>query len=79
MRRSAGVGDGELVEVTSPHGSAVRCAPRRRRVSPRGTHHVPHGFAEPNVGHLAATDADIDPLTGMPMLVGVPVSLRPAT
>ncbi len=41
-----------------------------------GTVAIPHGFAEPNVGHLTATDADLDPLTGMPMLVGVPVSLR---
>jgi len=41
-----------------------------------GTAVIPHGFTEPNVGHLTATGADLDPLTGMPTLVGVPVTLR---
>jgi hypothetical protein len=42
----------------------------------RGTLVVPHGFTDPNVGHLTATDVDVDPLSGMPTLVGVPVSLQ---
>jgi anaerobic selenocysteine-containing dehydrogenase len=70
-----GVRDGDQVEVTSPHGSLIAVARLDAAVSP-GTIAVPHGFAEPNVGRLTATDVDLDPLTGMPMLVGVPVSLR---
>ena len=42
----------------------------------RGTLVVPHGFTDPNVGHLTATDVDVDPLTGMPTLVGIPVSIE---
>lgn len=60
--------------MTSPHGSVVAVARLDPGMSP-GTVVIPHGFAEPNVGHLTATDADLDPLTGMPMLVGVPVTL----
>jgi anaerobic selenocysteine-containing dehydrogenase len=71
----AGVRDGDRVELTSPHGSVQAVARVDAGMSP-GTVVIPHGFAEPNVGHLTATDDDLDPLTGMPMLVGVPVSLR---
>jgi anaerobic selenocysteine-containing dehydrogenase len=71
----AGVRDGDRVQVTSPHGRIVATACLDAAMSP-GTVVVPHGFAEPNVGHLTATDADLDPLTGMPMLVGVPVTLQ---
>ena len=67
--------DGDRVQVTSPHGSLVAVARLDDGMSP-GTVVVPHGFAEPNVGHLTATDVDLDPLTGMPTLVGVPVTLR---
>jgi len=71
----AGVCDGDRVEVTSPHGSVVAVARLDDGMAP-GTVVIPHGFAEPNVGHLTATDEDLDPLTGMPALVGVPVTLR---
>jgi anaerobic selenocysteine-containing dehydrogenase len=72
---AAGVHDGDRVEVTSPHGSLVAIARIEAAMSP-GTVAVPHGFTDPNVGHLTAMDADVDPLTGMPTLVGVPVTLR---
>jgi anaerobic selenocysteine-containing dehydrogenase len=71
----AAVSDGDRVEVSTPHGSVTAVARLDDGMSP-GTVVIPHGFAEPNVGHLTATDADLDPLTGMPMLVGVPVTLR---
>lgn len=74
---AAGVGDGERVEVTSPHGSVVGSCRVDDRLA-RGTITIPHGFDEPNVGHLTATDQDVDPLTGMLTLVGVPLSLRTA-
>jgi anaerobic selenocysteine-containing dehydrogenase len=72
---AAGVHDGDRVQVTSPHGCLVATA-RLESAMSRGTVAVPHGFTEPNVGHLTATDVDLDPLTGMPTLVGVPVTLR---
>jgi anaerobic selenocysteine-containing dehydrogenase len=71
----ADVRDGDRVEVSSQHGSVVATA-RLDEDMARGTVVIPHGFAEPNVGRLTATDADLDPLTGMPTLVGVPVTLR---
>jgi anaerobic selenocysteine-containing dehydrogenase len=71
----AGVRDGDTVEVASPYGRLSGVLRVDEGMS-RGTLVVPHGFAEPNVGHLSATDEHIDPITGMPMLVGVPVSLR---
>lgn len=71
----AGVRNGDRVQVSSPHGSVVAVA-RLDDGMATGTVVIPHGFAEPNVGHLTATGADLDPLTGMPMLVGVPVTLR---
>jgi anaerobic selenocysteine-containing dehydrogenase len=73
---AAGVDDGDAVDVRSAHGSLYGTA----RIDPAlasGTVVVPHGFSDPNVGHLSAADVDVDPLTGMPMLVGVPVSVRP--
>ena len=75
--QAAGVDDGDDVEVVSAHGALGGTARVDDAVA-RGVVVVPHGFAEPNVGHLTAIDTDLDPLTGMPTLVGVPVSLRPA-
>ena len=72
-----GVGDGDTVEVASPHG-ALTGVVRVDDALARGTVNVPHGFAAPNVGHLTATDVDVDPLTGMPTLIGIPVELRRA-
>jgi anaerobic selenocysteine-containing dehydrogenase len=73
---AAGVRDGDLVEVTSPHGGVTGVA-RIDDALARGVVNIPHGFAGPNVGNLTATDVDVDPLTGMPTLIGVPLSLRP--
>jgi anaerobic selenocysteine-containing dehydrogenase len=73
---AAGVDDGAVVEVRSGHGAVHGTARFDSALAP-GTVVVPHGFSEPNVGHLSATDVDVDPLTGMPTLVGVPVSIRP--
>jgi hypothetical protein len=64
------------VDVRSAHGSLHGTA-RIDSTLCTGTMVVPTGFSEPNVGHLSATDIDIDPLTGMPTLVGTPVSVRP--
>jgi anaerobic selenocysteine-containing dehydrogenase len=69
------VDDGDRVVVTSPFGELEAHA-RIDESMARGTLVVPHGFSDPNVGHLTATDFDVDPLSGMPTLVGVPVSIR---
>jgi hypothetical protein len=39
---------------------------------------VPHGFREPTVGHLIASDLDIDPLTGTTLQSSVPVTVQPS-
>jgi anaerobic selenocysteine-containing dehydrogenase len=74
--QEAGVTDGMRVEVVSPFG-ALEGLSRIDGSMARGTLVVPHGFSDPNVCRLTATDVDIDPYTGMPTLVGVPVSVRP--
>jgi hypothetical protein len=46
----------------------------------RGTVSIPHGFADvdaPNVAHLISPEHDIDPLTGMMLQAGVPLTLTP--
>jgi anaerobic selenocysteine-containing dehydrogenase len=71
----AGVRNGDAVQVESAHGALTGVARLEEGLSP-GTVTVPHGFTDPNVGSLTATEVDVDPLTGMPTLVGVPVSVR---
>jgi anaerobic selenocysteine-containing dehydrogenase len=73
----AGVSDGQLVQVTSATGSIVATAVVNDDIR-RGAVSVPHGFADANVGVLTTTPTDIDPLTGMVLLVGVPVKVEPA-
>ena len=70
-----GVGDGDTVEVASPQGAVTGEVRVDATLGP-GVVTIPHGYAEPNVGHLTAIDVDVDPLTGMPTLVGVPLTLR---
>jgi anaerobic selenocysteine-containing dehydrogenase len=72
----AGVADGQLARVTSASGS-IRM---RARVDPhlrRGVVSIPHGWAEANVNELISCTTDVDPLTGMPLMSGTPVSLGP--
>jgi anaerobic selenocysteine-containing dehydrogenase len=73
---ASGVRDGDTVEVASRHGAVSGTLHVDEAVT-RGTVTIPHGFSEPNVNHLTATDVDLDPLTGMPTLIGIPVTLRP--
>jgi len=39
---------------------------------------VPHGFGDPNVNILTSDTVDVDPLTGMVVLSGLPVEIAPA-
>lgn len=75
---AAGLGpDGTLVTVTSAHGSlrgALHADDRLHREAVV----VAHGWADPNVSALISAVADVDPLTGMPRLGGVPVTVTVA-
>jgi anaerobic selenocysteine-containing dehydrogenase len=70
-----GIVDGAPVEVASASGSVTGVA-RVDESLARGTVVVPHGYESLHVGHLTATDRDLDPITGMPKLIGVAVTLR---
>lgn len=71
-----GAADGSLAEVESPHGR-LRGRIIVDRTLREGTMNVPHGWVGPhNVNQLTSPD-DVDSLTGMPRLSGMPVTLRP--
>ncbi len=72
----AGVHDAQLVRVTSATGSMVATALVNDDIR-RGAVSIPHGFADANVSTLTSTRTDVDPLTGMVLLVGVPVKVEP--
>jgi anaerobic selenocysteine-containing dehydrogenase len=68
--------DGARAVVRSPHGQ-IEGVVRIDRTLPRGVMNVPHGFAGAyNVNQLTSCD-DVDPLTGMPRMSGLPVTLHP--
>jgi anaerobic selenocysteine-containing dehydrogenase len=69
----AGVADGDVVDVVSPVGS-LRLAVRVSDTVVRGAVSIVHGFADANVNVLVDAH-DLDPLTGMARLSGVPVTL----
>jgi anaerobic selenocysteine-containing dehydrogenase len=71
------VGEGDRVEVTSPFGSVRATAHLDPDIRP-GVVSLPHGFADANVNLLTTSAEDVDPLTGMPMFTGVPVTVSKA-
>jgi anaerobic selenocysteine-containing dehydrogenase len=75
----AGIADGQGVRVSSSTGELVCVASIDRGIA-RGAVSVPHGFdgpGEPHVGELISDTTDLDPLTGMVLQSGVPVSIKP--
>lgn len=70
----AGLADGTDVVVRSASGAlrGTVCADEDMR---RGTVSIPHGYATPNVGRLTSGYLGADPLTGMVLQSGVPVSV----
>jgi anaerobic selenocysteine-containing dehydrogenase len=73
--REVGISEGDRVAVRSGVGHVVGVA----RLDPtlaRGTVSVPHGFAGTNVGLLTSAQDDLDPLTGMVLQTGVPVTVE---
>jgi anaerobic selenocysteine-containing dehydrogenase len=73
----AGLADGSLVLVRSPHGTLKGVMTIDPSLG-RGVMSVPHGWAgDQNVNRLTSS-RDVDPMTGMPRFSGLPVSLHPA-
>jgi anaerobic selenocysteine-containing dehydrogenase len=70
---SAGIANGDRIEVTSDAGSIVVTAKVTDTVA-LGTVSIPHGWGDANVNTLVSA-TDLDPLTGMPVLSGTAVRL----
>jgi anaerobic selenocysteine-containing dehydrogenase len=73
----AGLGQGQRVRVMSPSGEVTGTA-RIDIAIRRGAVSVPHGFGDPNVNYLTSARQGVDPLTGMILQSGVPVTITPA-
>jgi hypothetical protein len=63
------------VLVSSPTGSVALTAKVTDDIR-RGAVSIPHGFADPNVSALTTSVSGTDPLTGMVLQSGVPVTVR---
>jgi anaerobic selenocysteine-containing dehydrogenase len=70
----ANVEDGTQVRVTGGDRTIVCTARVSLDIAP-GSISVPHGFDHPNVNRITSTTSAVDPLTGMPQLGGLPVTL----
>ena len=75
---AAGIEDGFPILVSSATGT-VELVARVDANAGEGTVSIPHGYAKANVGHLTSGSTSIDPLTGMVMQSGIPITIRPAT
>lgn len=73
----SGVEDGRRVRVTSRHGWTEGIARVDDEIR-RGAVSIPHSWGQPDVSQLTSTDEDVDPLTGMVLFSGVPVTVAPA-
>ena len=74
----AGIDDGDEIVVESATGRLVGTARLGESIR-RGVVSVPHGFATPNVGSLTSGSRAVDPLTGMVLQSGIPVTMTLAT
>lgn len=72
----AGLAEGAPAIVRSPHGQLAGTVHIDATLR-RGVMNVPHGFTGMNANQLTSLH-DIDPLTGMPIFSGLPVSVVPA-
>jgi anaerobic selenocysteine-containing dehydrogenase len=73
----AGISEGQLVRVAGATGSLVATAVVNDDIR-RGAVSIPHGF-DTNVGRITTTCTDLDSLTGMVLLVGLPVKVEPVS
>jgi anaerobic selenocysteine-containing dehydrogenase len=69
--------DADRVTVASAHGSLVGTIALDPTQRP-GTVSVGHGRPGADVAQLTSATADVDPLTGMPLASGLPVTIAPA-
>jgi anaerobic selenocysteine-containing dehydrogenase len=72
-----GVTDGQLVRVTSAHGTVTGHAQVSDRTG-RGAVSLTHGRGEVDVSRLTSAVVGIDVLTGMPRMSGVAVTVEPS-
>jgi len=72
-----GLKDRQPVRLTSPAGSTEAALAATDAIRP-GVVSLPHGWPTPGVNELTSSVADVDPLTGMPLLTGLPVEVLPA-
>jgi anaerobic selenocysteine-containing dehydrogenase len=70
----AGVADGDVVEVASAAGALRVVATVTDAIRP-GAVSIAHGWADVNVNVLIDSET-VDPLTGMPVMSGTPVTIR---
>jgi anaerobic selenocysteine-containing dehydrogenase len=71
---------GDAVRICTDHGEMQAVVQLDKDMS-LGAISVPHGWPGPSsVNNLLSCDLNVDPLTGMPLLSGVPVTIakRPA-
>jgi anaerobic selenocysteine-containing dehydrogenase len=73
---AAGLADGDLVRVVGRHGATEGRAHVTTEIR-EGAVSVPHGWGAPDVQRLTSAHEDVDPLTGMVLLGGLPVRLEP--
>ena len=73
----AGITEGSVVRVRTSNGELYATAVLAEDVR-QGAVSIPHGFGQTNVNRLTSSTSQVDPLTGMVLLSGVPVSLTPA-
>ena len=73
-----GLSDGVAVIVRTAHGEVATIAHIDETMG-RGATAMTHGWMSPNASLLMSTTEDVDPLTGMVRLSGVPVSVHAAS
>lgn len=72
-----GLTAGRPVRLSSAHGSTVATLAVTDTIRP-GSVSIPHGWTAPGASALTSLTADVEPLTGMPRLSGIPVEVVPA-
>ncbi len=71
---AAGLGDGDRAELVTAHGSMIAVVSLDDGVR-AGVASVTHSASNGGPGQLTSSTAYVDPLTGMPLASGVPVSI----
>jgi len=72
-----GLTAGQSVRLSSSAGSTTAAVEPTDAIRP-GVVSLPHGWPTPGVNELTSSTAGVDPLTGMPLLTGIPVEVVPA-